>query len=91
MGKRKGDIESEEEGEDESNESKRVELLKRKVRRLKCPVCGAPGRLRVTDGVIICREGGHLTTPEGDVTLPGGVKTTLKELREKGVIKEVER
>ena len=24
-------------------------------------------------------------TPEGDVTLPGGVKTTMKELREKGV------
>jgi len=81
MGKPKGDIKSEEEGE----EGKRVELLKRKARRLKCPVCGAPARLRVTDGAIICRDGGHSMTPEGDVTLPGGVKTTMKELREKGV------
>lgn len=92
MVRKKGEGESDTEGEGkEEEEIKRVELLKQKTSRLKCPVCGAPSRLRLSDGAIMCTLGGHITLPDGSVTLPGGIKTTLSELREKGVVKEVER
>ena len=74
--------------EEEKFAGKRVEMLKQKSRRLKCRVCGAPARVRLTDGAEICRDGGHIVYPDGCVTLPGGVETTMKELVEKGVIKE---
>jgi ribosomal protein L37AE/L43A len=69
-------------------ESKRVTLLKKKSGRLECPVCGLRVRLRLKDGALICRDGGHITFPDGTVIMAGGVKTTLEELRERGVIKE---
>lgn len=78
------DIESEE----EKLEGKRAELLKHKSGRLKCRICGAPARLRLTDGAEICRDGGHIVYVDGRVELPGGIETTIQELREKGVIKE---
>jgi ribosomal protein L37AE/L43A len=71
-------------------ESKRVTLLKEKSGRLECPVCGLRARLRLGDGALICTNGGHITFPDGTVIMAGGVKTTLKELRERGVIKEKE-
>lgn len=85
MSKKENDIESEE----EKIEEKRVELLKQKSRRLRCRICGAPVRVRLTDGAEICREGGHIVYPDGCVTLPGGLETTIQELIEKGVIKGV--
>lgn len=72
------------ESEEEKLERKKVELLKQKSKRLKCPVCGAPARLRVEDGAIICREGGHKIYVDGRVWLQG-IDTTLKELRENGI------
>ena len=72
------------ESEEEKLEGKKVELLKQKSKRLKCPVCGAPSRLRLEDGAIVCREGGHITFVDERVWLQG-VETTLQELREKGV------
>ena len=83
MNKKERDIESEEESEEE----KRAELLKQKSMRLKCRVCGAPARLRLTDGAEICRDGGHIVHVDGRVELPGGIETTIEELIEKGVIK----
>jgi hypothetical protein len=77
-----------ESGSEGDIESERLELLKRKTGRLKCPVCGAPSRLRMSDGALICRDGGHITYPDGRVTLTGGIETTLSELREKGIVKE---
>lgn len=81
--KKENDIESEE----EKLEGERVELLKHKSGRLKCRVCGAPARLRLSDGAEICREGGHIVHVDGRVELPGGLETTIQELIEKGVIK----
>ncbi len=81
MGKREIDIESEE----EKIEGKKAELLKRKSGRLKCPICGAPARLRMRDGAQICRDGGHIVYVDGRVELPGGIETTLSELRANGV------
>jgi len=78
------------ENEEEKLEAKRAELLKQKSMRLKCRVCGAPARLRLTDGAEICRDGGHIVHVDGRVELPGGIETTIEELTEKGVIKGVE-
>jgi len=83
MKKKERDIESEEESEEE----KRVEMLKHKSGRLKCRVCGAPARLRLNDGAEICRDGGHVVHVDGRVELPGEIETTIQELIEKGVIK----
>jgi len=83
MTKKESDIESEE----EKLEGKRAELLKQKSRRLKCRICGAPARLRLTDGAEICREGGHIVYVNGLVELPGGIETTMQELIDRGVIK----
>ena len=88
MVKKERDMESEEEREEEKLEEKRAELLKQKSRRLKCRVCGAPARLRLTDGAEICRDGGHIVYVDGRVELPGGIETTMQELIEKGVIEE---
>ena len=90
MRKGEKDEERDAEREEEKLETKKVELLKQKSKRLKCPVCGAPSRLRLEDGAIICREGGHVTQADERVWLQG-VETTLRELREKGVDLYVDR
>ena len=75
------------ESEEEKFTEKRAELLKQKSQRLRCRVCDAPVRVRLRDGAEICRDGGHIVYPDGCVTLPGGVETTMQELIEKGAIK----
>lgn len=84
----KGDYDGEEEGDAKRKEGKRKAMLREKAGKLKCPVCDAPANLRFKDGALVCRSGGHITFPDGCVTLPGGVETTLKELRDKRIIKE---
>ena len=90
MSKSEKDEERDAEREEEKLERKKVELLKQKSKRLKCPVCGAPARLRLEDGAVICREGGHVTQVDERVWLQG-VETTLRELREKGIDLYVDR
>ncbi|MDI6886753.1 MAG: hypothetical protein QMD22_10545 [archaeon] len=78
------------EGESGSEEERRIGILKQRSAKVQCPVCGARAYVRLSDEAIICREGGHVTYTDGRVTLHGGIETSLKELREKGVIKEGE-
>ena len=78
------------EKEEEKLKRKKAEVLKQKSRRLVCPICGAPARLRLKDGANICREGGHITYVDGRVWLQG-IDTTLKEMRESGVDLHIDR
>jgi len=70
----------------EKNHEERTKRLKKSAGRLRCPVCGAPARMRLGDRAIICRDGGHITFPDGRVEMPDGTKTSLKELKERGII-----
>jgi len=73
-------------GDPKGEERDREERLKKGAQRLRCPVCGAPARMRLRDRATICRDGGHITFPDGRVEMPDGTKTSLKELKEKGII-----
>jgi len=73
----------------EGEEEKRKKLLEEGTRKTKCPVCGSTQtRFRVKDQAIVCREG-HTVFMDGLVILPNGVRTTMDELRKKGIIKKL--
>lgn len=73
-------------GEEEKEDEERIEQLKKGAQRLRCAVCGAPARMRLRDRAIICRDGGHVTFPDGRVEMPDGTMTSLEELKERGII-----
>ena len=73
-------------GDPKGEERDREERLKKSAGRLRCPVCGAPARMRLRDRAVICRDGGHVTFPDGRVEMPDGTKTSLEELKKIGII-----
>lgn len=88
------EVETEEEIKEEINEeeaekfkSKRAKKLSEGINQMRCPVCGSKSAyVRLKDGAIMCRKG-HITEVDGTVKLSNGIETTLKELREKKLVK----
>jgi len=73
----------------EGEEEKRKKLLEEGAKKITCPVCGSTqARFREKDQAIVCREG-HTVFMNGDVILPNGMRTTMAELREEGIIKKL--
>jgi len=72
----------------EGEEERRKKLLEEGAQKIKCSVCGSTQtRFRAKDSAMVCRDG-HTVFMDGTVLLPNGVRTTLDELRKKGIIKK---